>query len=283
MKQVHQYVSMTRFACAIPHAKTQTITPELAAEMLATSAGNRKLREHWVKWLAGSMSRGEMRVTSQGIGVDVNGNLRDGHHRLEACVRSGAPFTTVVVYGIPVDAYEVIDIGVKRTYADRLDMPKNISEIISLGCYYAIGERSPSVDQMRPYIQTRLTVIAQDLLSACVSNRRYYSSAPMKLAACITVMDGGDADFVFGQYRALVNFDINAMTQSSRALVRQVENDNVKAVNTEDTLARGLRVFDQSRSGISKIQINAAHASEARKYVASVLNRERLRLEGCAA
>jgi hypothetical protein len=274
---------MTRFACAIPHAKTQTITPELAAEMLATSAGNRKLREHWVKWLAGSMSRGEMRVTSQGIGVDVNGNLRDGHHRLEACVRSGAPFTTVVVYGIPVDAYEVIDIGVKRTYADRLDMPKAVSEVISLGCYYAIGERSPSVDQMRPYIRTRLTDIAQDLLSACVSNRRYYSSAPMKLAACITVMDGGDADFVFGQYRALVNFDINAMTQSSRALVRQVENDNVKAVNTEDTLARGLRVFDQSRSGISKIQINAAHASEARKYVASVLNRERLRLKGCAA
>ena len=214
-----------------------------------------------------------MRVTSQGIGVDVNGNLRDGHHRLEACVISGEPFTTVVVYGIPVDAYEVIDIGVKRTYADRLDMPKNISEIISLGCYYAIGERSPSVDQMRPYIQTRLTGIAQDLVRVCVSNRKYHSSAPMKLAACITVMDGGNADFVFGQYRALVNFDINAMTQASRALVRQVENDNVRAVNTEDALARGLRVFDQSRSGISKIQINEAHASEARKYVASVLRR----------
>jgi hypothetical protein len=282
VKQGHPYFK-TRFAVSTPRATIIEVTPELAAEMLATSVGNRNLRDYWVKWLAGSMTRGEMRVTSQGIGVDVNGNLRDGHHRLEACVSSGVPFTTVVVYGIPVDAYEVIDIGVKRTYADRLDMPKNISEIISLGCYYAIGERSPSVDQMRPYIQTRLTVIAQDLLSACVSNRRYYSSAPMKLAACITVMDGGDADFVFGQYRALVNFDINAMTQSSRALVRQVENDNVKAVNTEDTLARGLRVFDQSRSGISKIQINAAHASEARKYVASVLNRERLRLKGCAA
>lgn len=273
MKQGHPYLSKTRFACAIPHAKAQTITPDLAAEMLATSVGNRKLREHWVKWLAGSMTRGEMRVTSQGIGVDVNGNLRDGHHRLAACVRSGTPFATVVVYGIPVDAYEVIDIGVKRTYADRLDMPKAVSEVISLGCYYAIGERSPSVDQMRPYIRTRLTDIAQDLVSACVSNRRYYSSAPMKLAACITVMDGGDADFVFGQYRALVLFDINAMTQASRALVRQVENDNVKAVNTEDTLARGLRVFDQSRSGISKIQINESHASEARKYVASVLRR----------
>lgn len=273
MKQGQRNGFKTRFACAFPRSMIVKITPELAAEMLATSIGNRKLREHWVKWLAGSMARGEMRVTSQGIGIDVNGNLRDGHHRLEACVRSGSPFTTVVVYGIPVDAYEVIDIGVKRTYADRLDMPKSISEVISLGCYYAIGERSPSVDQMRPYIQTRFTDIVQDLVSSCVSNRRYYSSAPMKLAACITIMDGGDADFVFGQYRALVLFDINAMTQASRALVRQVENDNVKSVNTEDTLARGLRVFDQSRSGISKIQISEAHASEARKYVASVLRR----------
>jgi hypothetical protein len=81
----------------------------------------------------------------------------------------------------------------------------------------------------------------------------------------------------------LVNFDINAMTQASRALVRQVENGSVRSIHTEDTLARGLRVFDKERSDLARIQINETHASEATRFVAAIMNAERRMMEGCAA
>ena len=67
------------------------------------------------------MRRGEWRVTSQGIGFDLHGRLRDAHHRLNACIQSGVTFRSVVVLGMREDAYEVTDTGMVRTYADRLD------------------------------------------------------------------------------------------------------------------------------------------------------------------
>jgi hypothetical protein len=268
----HPYTSKSSFASARPSARVMQITPGLASEMLATSSGNRKIRQWWVKWLASAISRNEMRVTSQGIGFDVTGSLRDGHHRLEAVVASGLPIETVVVYGMRIDAYRVIDIGVKRSVADRINTSKSVAQIIKLGCQYALSEYFPSTEQMQPYMDAGFLDIACEISNIAATNRRYYSSAPMKLAACVTIMDGGDANFVTEQIRALCAFDINSMSEATKALVRQVENDNVKSTDTEDVLARGLRVFDKRRSGLSKIQINKDHAIEARRYVAQVLN-----------
>lgn len=49
------------------------ITPETARQLLSTSPGNRKIRQWHVDILAGSMTRGQWKVTSQGIGIDRNG------------------------------------------------------------------------------------------------------------------------------------------------------------------------------------------------------------------
>jgi hypothetical protein len=282
VQQEHPYFK-TRFAVSTPRATIIKVTPELADELLKTSIGNRRIRDYWVDYLAGCMTRDEIRVTSQGIGVDVDGHLRDGHHRLLACVKSGVPFTTVAVYGIPADAYQVIDIGVKRSMADLLDDTKPVAEVLRLATVYAISNQKPSAAQVRQWTDGRLREIVQDLMVACPTHRRYYSAAPMKLAASISILAGCDADFVIGQYRALVNFDINAMTQASRALVRQVENGSVRSIHTEDTLARGLRVFDKERSDLARIQINETHASEATRFVAAIMNAQRRMMEGCAA
>jgi len=44
--------------------------------------------------------------------------LLNGQHRLLACIKSAAPFQTLVVRGIRRDAFETIDTGVKRSMAD---------------------------------------------------------------------------------------------------------------------------------------------------------------------
>lgn len=98
-----------KFAKQKPEATVMDISPTLAKEMLETSPGNRRLRGWYVDLLAASMKRGEWRVTSQGIGFDILGRLRDAHHRLHACIKSGVSFQSVVVFGMRTDAYEVTD------------------------------------------------------------------------------------------------------------------------------------------------------------------------------
>jgi len=264
---------MNMWVSQTPKAWVQTITPELAKDLLATSPGNRKLRQWYVHLLAGAMKRNEWRVTSQGIGIDHLGRLRDAHHRLHACIYGNVPFTTVIVSGLRDDAYEVIDTGMLRTYADRLDEHKAVADVFRLGCSMALGTQKPTIDQMRPIIDAGLGDAARSLFEFCGTSRRYFSSAPMKLAACATIMAGGDADFVLLQYRALVLLDFESMSPSAQALVRQVESGRTKANDTREVVARGLRVFDRERAAVSKIQVSEADIDAAAEFVRSTLRR----------
>lgn len=261
------------FARQTEEASIVEVTPSLAAEMLKTSAGNRKLRGWYVNLLAAAMRRGEWRVTSQGIGFDAQGRLRDAHHRLNACLQAGCSFRSVVVYGLSLDAYEVIDTGMVRTYADRMEEDRAAVDVFRLGCQFFYGTAKPTISQIRPVADAGLRDAANALIEFCGSRRKYYASAPMKLAACITVMNGGDADYVLQQYRALCSLDFDCMSRSAQALVRQVDSKKASAMNSRETLARGLRVFDKDRKDISKIQVSDADIDASVELVRAVLRR----------
>lgn len=95
------------------------ITPDMAAAMLATSAGNRHIREEQVAAYARDMLSGRWFMTGDTIGFNADGRLVDGHHRLEAVVASGVSLHTFAVYGIGDEAHGAIDTGIKRTQADE--------------------------------------------------------------------------------------------------------------------------------------------------------------------
>lgn len=254
-----------------PESRVMTITPEIAKKLLETSPGNRSLRSGYIDALAGAMRRGEWRVTSQGIGIDVNGHLRDAHHRLHACIKANVPFQSLVVLGMPVNAYEVTDTGIVRSLADRIGVDQRIAEV-----YRFAGELmyrgAPTADQVHTLADAGLGDVAKTLYDHCRTTKKYYSSAAMKLAACITMMNGGDADYVLQQYRALCLFDIDAMSCSAKALARQVNNGTTNATGRQkETLARGLRVFDVDRKDVSRIQVSDADISAACDLVRNVL------------
>jgi len=260
-----------KFARKTPESTVMDITPDLAKEMLETSPGNRRLRGWYVDLLAATMRRGEWRVTSQGIGFDLYGRLRDAHHRLHACIQSGVTFQSLVVLGMRPDAYEVTDTGMQRTYADRLNEDRAVADVLRLGCHYALGSSKPTIDQMRPIIDAGFGDAARSLIEFCGSRRKYYASAPMKLAACITIMNGGNSDFVLRQYRALCSLDFESMSKSAHSLVRQVDSGKYSANETRDVLARGFRVFDKASQGVGKIQISDDDIDEAVGLVRIVL------------
>jgi hypothetical protein len=255
-----------------PSAEVLMVTPELAEQMLKTSTGNRKLRQWYVDLLASAMRRGEWRLTSQGAGFDEEGHLKDCHHRLTACVKSGVTIPLAVVYGLPLDAYEVIDTGMIRTYADRLNLNRKVADVVRLGCSYALGVTKPTTYQMKPYLDAGFLDVAESLLEFCGTSRKFYTSAPMKLAACITIINGGDPEYVLKTYRTLCLLDFDNMPVIGKALVRQTESGKSSAVKPRDAIARGLKVFDKDRSNTSKVQISDADADAAVALCKYVLN-----------
>ena len=263
-----------------PSAMAMTITPEIAAAMLATSSGNRKMRHAYVDRLAGAMTRGEWRVTSQGIGFDTAGALRDGHHRLSACIRSGVPIRSMVVLGMPVTAYQVIDTGVVRTYADRLDVPRKVAEVLNFAAVimeHGYDTKPVTAAQILPLFQTPLLELAQAFGDG-VANRSYVSSTPMRLAGCISIMQGQRKTWVLQQFHALCALDFDSMTPISQALVRQLQKSyKGGSINTSkirfDALARGLRVFDESRCDATRLQIFSETVSDTVQSARETLRR----------
>ncbi|PSJ15972.1 hypothetical protein [Nitrosomonas supralitoralis] len=265
---------MSNFISKVERAIIMDITPNIATHLLSTSVGNRKIRDWHVDVLAGSMARGEWRITSQGIGIDKNGNLRDAHHRLMAVVKSGVTIRSVVVMGLSLNAYEVTDTGIARNMADLLNENKRITDILNAGArLYFDTTRPVTIDQMRPIMDSGLYDTAKTLIKHCNTTRTFYSSATVKLAACINIMNGSDAEYVLTQYRALCLLDFASMSPASMSLVKQVNDGkaNARARNL-DTICRALRTFDIHQKDSSESSAKPDQIAAAIKIVIDVLN-----------
>lgn len=94
-----------------------TITPEIAQDMLIHNK-NRKLRNKRVDDLANEMTKGNWRVSNDDICFDVNGNLINGQHRLNAVVKSGVTIQAFIKYGLPVESFDVMDTPQNRNAVD---------------------------------------------------------------------------------------------------------------------------------------------------------------------
>jgi hypothetical protein len=79
---------------------------------------NRPKKHAKIKQYADDLVEGRWSVTGDTIKFGSNGLLRDGHNRLSACLRSGRPLMTHVVFGIDPEVFYRLDIGKNRNGAD---------------------------------------------------------------------------------------------------------------------------------------------------------------------
>lgn len=111
------------------------VTPAVAKAWLGYNWRNRNQRETGKRDYSADMAEKNFAINGTtitfsrplGAGEDEDvpeGKpvLMDGQHRLEACVRSKTPFVTYVAYGIDPDVRPTIDSGIKRIFADALQM-----------------------------------------------------------------------------------------------------------------------------------------------------------------
>lgn len=68
------------------------------------------------------MAAGRWLETGESISFSVSGALLNGQHRLHACVEAQTPFWSLVVWGLPDEAFEAMDAGLPRSTGDVLGL-----------------------------------------------------------------------------------------------------------------------------------------------------------------
>lgn len=118
------------------NSRRVTFTPELCIhiiEHLKLNEGNRNPRAGAIARYAEDMANGDWRLTGDTIKFGRSGILRDGQHRLRACIRAGVPFETYVVFGIDDLSFAVIDTGRRRNNDDAFKLASIPNEKVAAG------------------------------------------------------------------------------------------------------------------------------------------------------
>lgn len=103
------------------NSRVITITPIVAAWILETfNKKNRSTKPNAIARFTRHMTANTWGVTGDNLKFSDAKLLRDGQNRLRACVRSGRPFTTHVVFGIRDDLFDRMDQNTVRSGADVL-------------------------------------------------------------------------------------------------------------------------------------------------------------------
>jgi hypothetical protein len=100
-------------------AAVAIITPEVAARLLESHAGhNRSLNNKNMIAICNSMHR-KWHMNYESIKIDDTGVVRDGYHRLKACVETEVSFTTLIIFNIPAGYAALMDMGKSRSAGDH--------------------------------------------------------------------------------------------------------------------------------------------------------------------
>lgn len=238
-----------------PRVELHTIPPETCARILETrNLDNRPLNAIYAKVLTVSMRRRDWRLTSQCIGFDRNGRLIDGQHRLLAAKTAEVALTTFVALNLDPEAFACIDTGMKRRLSFSCGLHPDIADVVAAAARIVYGTNQVTPQQVSDMAMTMLPKFAQAIRDGAGTKRRYFSTAQMRLAACIAMMDGCDPEYVMSQYRALVAMDFNAMSPITQCLVKQYQNGKTHStLGLGNVLARAFVVFDPANAHLTKL------------------------------
>lgn len=116
------FARIKRYITSPPeNSRVFTITPEVARAILEDyNDGNRTHKPRALTRYAEDMRVGRWYLTGDTIKFSDRGLLRDGQHRLKACVVSGVALLTHVVFGIDDRTFAYLDRGRNRDVNDVL-------------------------------------------------------------------------------------------------------------------------------------------------------------------
>lgn len=172
--------------------KLETITPDLAEELLKSNIKNRSVSPKLVEKYANDMLNNLWGLTHQGIALYEDYTIADGQHRLMAIVKSKRPQKMLVTYGLAKE--QSVEIDVHR--------PRSVMDGITIGGFSEwINSRHVAMANFLTHptrLSTQQTVLfledikhsAQFAIEHLASNRRYLTQNIIYAAVCIAHLNG---------------------------------------------------------------------------------------------
>lgn len=111
-------------AARVPGVSSAVIymTADLARLILEHNTRNRKISRSVIDKYKAEIRNKEWYATCGGVGIDVNGVVIDGQHRLIAIAETGITVPLLVVWGLPPAAQLKIDRQLRRTLYDNFKL-----------------------------------------------------------------------------------------------------------------------------------------------------------------
>jgi hypothetical protein len=103
-------------------AKVIYLTSEIAENLLQQNKGNRKLKKETLRIYVNDMKDGRWKENGEPIIIDINGVVKDGQHRLTACIKANYSFHIPLITGVDPDVMDTIDTGRNRSLGDVLQL-----------------------------------------------------------------------------------------------------------------------------------------------------------------
>jgi len=134
----------------------ERITPSQAKIYLLKNRKNRRTRANLVNYYAQQMKAGLWKENGEPIIFDINGDLKDGQHRLEALVKANYTCEMIVVNDVLPNVMDTIDTGQNRGLNDILELnnfknPNTLAALVKRIIRYDSGMYSQSGSSHTPY------------------------------------------------------------------------------------------------------------------------------------
>lgn len=183
---------MSYFASPPSGSVRVVMTPGIAAKLLLRNTGNRPLRERRAAELAGAMQRGEWQVNGDTIRFSETGRLLDGQHRLSAVASGTLAVPMDLVFNIPDDAQDTMDIGAARTHGDQLGIAgvKNATCCAAVAVLVHRYQLPKRMAQTRPSMAQVKSLLEQHPIERIVADVRKFSKSDSIIAGSIVSFVG---------------------------------------------------------------------------------------------
>lgn len=238
------------------------VTPAVAQLFLDTGAKNRPLKKLIVERYMRDMEAGRWGLTGEPLILDYDLSLRNGQHRCAACIRSQVPFTTVIIAGVPPEAFDRMDQHAKRTCADVFSMRGEVSANHLTACCVILwhweknrlcgwqaGHHVPTVSELEGVLAAHPAI--REFRKGYADRAHGMKCSDAALAVCHYLFSGIDrvaADLFFAQFT-----DGQGLAADSpiRALRERLIRDSIRRRNIRlrEVMALTIKAWNAYRSG----------------------------------
>ena len=186
-------------------AEMKEITPALALDYIQYNYFNRPLKTAHANNLAQQMIDNNYIEGVGDISFAKSGRLINGQHTLHAIINSETSQTCCIRYGLPEDAFEVFDIGIKRSMADALKITIHEAAICNLlHSFIKHSAVRPSPKEIRHL--HNLISAPLEFIKKIENWHHKLSPAAIPAAFCASwILNPNDLDYMFTNLRWLSN------------------------------------------------------------------------------